>query len=82
MKPRCSIFFQTTGMGRVDDRQLVSFGDLVQGVHQREEMAFVVDVFFAVGGNQDVLVRRQFQFAEDLAGLDLRHVLVQDFAHR
>ena len=45
-------------------------------------MAFVVDVFFAVGGDEDVLVGGQAEGLEDVAGLDLGQVLAEDFAHR
>ena len=70
------------GMCGIDDRQLVAFRDLVQGVHEREEMAFVVNVLFPVRRDQDIPVGRQSELVQGLAGADAIHMLPEDLTHR
>lgn len=55
----------TPRVGGVDDGLLVFFGDVVDGFHEGQEVVFVVDVFFPVGGEQDVSFWLQVQFLQD-----------------
>ena len=66
----------------VEDGHVVLLGHLVDGVEEGQEVLFRVDVFFAVGTQQDVLTLFQAQALMDVGGFDLRQVLVQDFRHR
>ena len=65
----------------VQNRYFILFGHLVDGGKEAREVLFGVDVFFAVGAEQNVLALFEAEAGVNVAGFDLREVLVQDFGH-
>ena len=54
----------------------------VDGVEQAQEVLLRVDVLLAVGAQQDVSTFLEAEARVDVAGLNLRQVLVKDLRHR
>ena len=65
----------------VQNRHVVLFGHLVDGGKEAREVLFGVDVFFAVGAEQNVLALFEAEAGVNVARFDLRKVLVQNFGH-
>ena len=65
----------------VEYRHVVLFGHLVDGGEEAREVLLGVDIFFAVGAEQNVLAFFEAEAFVDVAGLDGFQVLVQDFGH-
>ena len=70
------------GVAGVQDRHVVLLGHSVDGVEQAQEVLLRVDVFLAVGAQQDVSTLFEAEAGVDVAGLNLRKVLVKDLRHR
>ena len=66
----------------VEDRHIVLRGHLVDGVEEAQEVLFGVDVLLAVGAQEDVLALLEAEAGVDVAGLDLRQVVMQHLGHR
>lgn len=65
----------------VQDRHVVSLGQGVDRGEQAREVRLGVDVLLAVGGQQHVALGLQAELGEDVGGLDLVKVRVQDLCH-
>ena len=65
----------------VQNRHVVLFGHFVDGGKEAREVLFGVDVFFAVGAEQNVLALFEAEAGVNVARFDLREVLVQNFGH-
>ena len=65
----------------VKNRHIILFGHLVDGGKEARKVLLGVDVFFAVGAEQNVLALFEPETFVDVASLDCRQVLVQDFGH-
>ena len=65
----------------VQNRHVVLFGHLVDGGKEAREVLLGIDVFFAVGAEQNVLALFEAEAGVNVARFDLREVLVQDFGH-
>ena len=70
------------GVAGVQDRHVVLLGHGVDGVEQAQEVLLRVDVLLTVSAQQDVSTFLEAQAGVDVAGLNLRQVLVQDLSHR
>ena len=60
---------------------VVFFCNEVKCINQSLEVFFVVDVFFAVGGDDEVFFLFETEACEDIGGQDLGHIVVQDLIH-
>ena len=65
----------------VQNRHVVLFGHLVDGGKETVEVLLGVDVFFAVGAQQNVLALGEAKTRVDVACLDRSQVLMQNFGH-
>ena len=65
----------------VQDRHVVFLGQRVDRGEQAREVRLGVDVLLAVGGEQHVALGLQADLGEDVGGLDLLQVGVQDLRH-
>ena len=65
----------------VQNRHVVLFGHFVDGGKEAREVFLCVDVFFAVGAEQNVLAFFEAEAGVNVANFDLRKVLVQNFCH-
>ena len=65
----------------VKNRHVVLFGHLVDGGKEAREVLLGVDILFAMGAEQNVLAFFEPETLVDVAGLDCRQILVQDFGH-
>ncbi len=68
-------------MAAVEYRHAVFLGDGVDGVEQRQEVLFGVDVLLSVGAQQYVPAFFKAEASVDVAGLDVRQVAVEHFGH-
>ena len=59
MKFKVSLFddLLASRVGGVDDRQLILFSDVINGLHEGHKVVFVVDILFPVGGEQEISFR-------------------------
>ena len=69
------------GVAGVQNRHVVLLCHRVDGVEQAQEVLLRVDVLLAVGAQQDVSTLFEAEARVDIAGLNLRKVLVQDLRH-
>ncbi len=70
------------GMAAVKDGHVILLSHLVDGGEEAQEVLFSVDVLLAMGAQKDVFPLLQAEPLMDVAGFDLRQVLMQDFRHR
>ena len=82
LESRGSQAVTATGMATVKDRHIVFLGHLVDGGEKADEILFGVDVFLAMGGQQNILSLLEAEPLVDVAGLNLSEIVVQDFCHR
>ena len=68
-------------MAAVEDGHVVALGDGVDGVEEAQEVFLGVDVFLAVGAQQDVLAFFESEAGVDVAGFDVGQVLTEYFGH-
>lgn len=68
-------------MAGVQDRHVVFLRERVDGGEQAREVRLGVDVLLAVGGQQHVALGLKAELGEDVGGLDLVQVGVQDLGH-
>ena len=68
-------------MATVEDGHVVLFRHLVDSSEEGEEVLLRVDIFLAMGGQENVLAFLQAEALVDIAGLDLGEVVVEDFRH-
>ena len=68
-------------VARVEDGHVVLLGHAVDGGEEAQEVLLGVDVFFAVGGEQDIAPFLQTEALVDVGGLDAVEVFVQHFGH-
>lgn len=69
------------GVAAVEYGHVVSGSDGVDGLEEGAEVGFGVDVFLAVGAQEDVSAFLQAEALVDVGGLDLVEVGVEDFGH-
>ena len=65
----------------VQNRHVVLFGHFVDGSKEAREVLFGVNVFFAVGAEQNVLALFEAEALVNVARLDCGQILVQHFGH-
>lgn len=68
-------------MTTVEDGHVVLLRHLVDSSEEGEEVLLRVDIFLAMGGQENVLAFLQAEALVDIAGLDLGEVVVEDFCH-
>lgn len=68
-------------MTTVEDGHVVLLRHLVDSSEEGEEVLLRVDIFLAMGGQENVLAFLQAEALVDIAGLDLGEVVVEDFRH-
>lgn len=68
-------------MATVENGHVVLFRHLVDSSEEGEEVLLRVDIFLAMGGQENVLAFLQAEALVDIAGLDLGEVVVEDFRH-
>ena len=65
----------------VQTRHVVLFGHFIDGGKEARDVFLRIDVFFAVGAEQNVLALFETEAGVDVARFDLCEVLVQNFGH-
>ena len=78
----CSQTVTAARVTTVKNRHVVLFGHFVDGGKEAREVLFGVNVFFAVGAEQNVLALFEAEAGVNVARFNLREVLVQNFGHR
>lgn len=68
-------------MTTVEDGHVVLFRHLVDSSEEGEEVLLRVNVFLAMGGQENVLAFLQAEALVDVTGLNLSEVVVEDFRH-
>ena len=83
MKFEAGLFeaFAATRMTAIEDGHFVFSGNGIDGVEEGEEVFLGVNVFFAMGTQEDVFAFFETETLVDVAGLDVGEVLMQDFGH-
>ena len=81
LEAACGKAVTAARVAAVKYRHVVLFGHLVDGGKETREVLLCVDVFFAVGAEQNVLALFEAEAGVNVAGFDLREVLVQNFGH-
>ena len=66
-------------MTTVEDGHVVLFRHLVDSSEEGEEVLLRVDIFLAMGGQENILAFLQAEALVDVAGLDIGEVVVEDF---
>ena len=73
--------FAAPGMAAVKDGHIILLSHLVDGGEEAQEVLFGVDVLLAMGAQKDVFPLFKAKPPMDVAGFNLRQVLMQDFRH-
>lgn len=68
-------------MTTVEDGHVVLLRHLVDSSEEGEEVLLRVDIFLAMGGQENILAFLQAEALVDVAGLDIGEVVVEDFRH-
>lgn len=68
-------------MTTVEDGHVVLFRHLVDSSEEGEEVLLRVDVFLAMGRQENILAFLQAKALVDVAGLDIGEVVVENFCH-
>lgn len=68
-------------MATVEDGHVVFLRHLVDSSEEGEEVFLRVDIFLAMGGQENIFAFLQAEALVDIAGLDLGEVVVEDFRH-
>ena len=68
-------------MTTVEDGHVVLLRHLVDSSEEGEEVLLRVDIFLTVSGQENVLAFLQAEALVNIAGLDVREVVVEDFRH-
>ncbi len=81
LEATCGKAVTAARVAAVQNRHVVLFGHLVDGGKETVEVLLGVDVFFAMGAEQDVLALGEAKTRVDVACLDRCQVLMQNFGH-
>ena len=81
LETRCGETVTAARMATVKNRHVVLFGHLVDGCKEAREVLFGVDVFFAMGAEQNVLTLFEAKTFVNVTRLNCRQILVQNFGH-
>ena len=68
-------------MATVEDGHVVLLRHLVDSSEEGEEVLLRVDIFLAMGGQENILAFLQAKALVDVAGLDIGEVVVENFCH-
>ena len=68
-------------MTTVEDGHVVLLRHLVDSSKEGEEVLLRVDIFLAMGGQENVLAFLQAEALVDVAGLDIGEIVVENFCH-
>ena len=68
-------------MTTVEDGHVVLLRHLVDSSEEGEEVLLRVDIFLAMGGQENILAFLQAKALVDVAGLDIGEVVVENFCH-
>ena len=68
-------------MATVEDGHVVLFRHLVDSSEEGEEVFLRVDIFLAMGGQENILAFLQAETLVDVAGLDIGEIVVENFCH-
>ena len=81
LEAACGKAVAAARVATVQNRHVVLFGHLVDGGKETVEVLLGVDVFFAVGAQQNVLALGEAKTRVDVACLDRSQIFVQNFGH-
>ena len=81
LEAACGKAVTAARVATVQNRHVVLFGHLVDGDKETVEVLFGVDIFFAVGTQQNVLALGEAETRVDVACLDRSQIFVQNFGH-
>ena len=82
LKATCCKAVAATRVATVQNRHVILFSHLVDCRKETIEVLFSIDIFFAVGAQQNVLALGKTKARMNIACFDRNQVLVQDFCHR
>lgn len=68
-------------MATVEDRHVVLFRHFVDSSEEGEEVLLGINVFLAMGRQENILAFLQTEALVDVASLDIGEVVVEDFCH-
>ena len=81
LESRCCKAVTAARVATVQNWHVVLFGHLVDGGKEAHEVLLGVDVFFAVGAEQNVLALFEAKTFVNVTRLDCGQILVQNFGH-
>ena len=68
-------------MATVENGHVILLRHLVDSSEEGEEVLLRVDIFLAMGGQENILAFLQAEALVDIAGLNIGEVVVEDFRH-
>ena len=69
-------------MTAIQNWHIILLCHLVNGIEQRKEVLFGIDILFSVSTQQNVFTLLQAQTLVNIAGLNLSEIVVQHLGHR
>ena len=81
LEAACSQTVSAARVAAIKNRHVVLFGHLVDGGKEAREVLLGVNILFAVGAEQNILVFFEAETLVDVASLDCRQILMQNFGH-
>ena len=82
LESTCLKALAAAGVATVKNRHVVFLCHLINGGEETHKVFLGVDIFLAVGRQQDVFTLLQAQTFMDIAGLNLCQIVMQHFSHR
>ena len=81
LEAACSQTVSAARVAAIQNRHVILFGHLVDGGKEAREVLLGVDILFAMSAEQNVLALFEPETFVNVASLDCRQILVQDFSH-
>ena len=81
LEAACSQTVSAARVAAIQNRHVILFGHLVDGGKEAREVLLGVDILFAMSAEQNVLALFEPETFVNIASLDCRQILVQDFSH-
>ena len=81
LEARCGETITAARVAAVQNRHVVLLGHLVDGGKEAREVLLGINILFAVGAEQNVLTLFEPETLMNVARLDCRQILVQNFGH-
>ncbi len=81
LEARCGDTITAARVAAIQNRHVILFGHLVDGGKEAREVLLGIDILFAMGAEQNVLTLFEPETLMNVASLNCRQILVQNFGH-